>query len=97
MKRFFVTGQAASDLKEIGRYSRETWGKRQSDHYLRQLAARFQWISDNLNAGRKWPDLHESILSFPDGEHLVFYRKNGDSVEILRVLHKRMDQISSFG
>ena len=97
MTRFFVTGKAASDLNEIGRYSRETWGKRQSDLYLRQLAARFRWISDNPNAGRKWPDLHESILSFPEGEHLVFYRKNADSGEILRVLHKRMDHVSSFG
>lgn len=78
MTRFFVTGKAASDIKEIGRYSRETWGKRQSDHYLRQLAARFQWISENPNAGRTWPDLHEIILSFPEGEHLVFYRRNAD-------------------
>lgn len=97
MTRFFVTRKAASDLKEIGRYSRETWGKRQSDLYMRQLAARFQWIGDNPNAGRNWPDLHDNILSFPEGEHLVFYRKKADAVEILRVLHKRMDHALSFG
>jgi toxin ParE1/3/4 len=97
MTRFFVTVEAAGDLKEIGRYSRQTWGKRQRDLYLRQLAARFQWISDNPNAGRHWPELHDSILSFPEGEHLIFYRRKADAVEILRVLHKRMDHVSSFG
>lgn len=97
MTRFFVTGKAASDLKEIGRYSLETWGKRQRDVYLRQLASRFQWISENPNAGRQWPDLDDTILSFPEGEHLIFYRRTADAVEILRVLHKRMDYASSFG
>jgi toxin ParE1/3/4 len=55
------------------------------------LNARFAWLADNPRLGRHRPDINQRYFSFPEGEHLIFYRIEGDTIEIIGVPHRLMD------
>lgn len=91
MKRFRLTKRAVADMRSIGRYTTENWGTVQRNKYLRQLNARFAWLAENPRLGKSRGDLDERYLCFPEGEHLIFYRIDGDTIEVIGIPHKMMD------
>lgn len=91
MKKYRVTPRARDDLKSIARYTQYQWGKLQRDKYLKLLEQRFEWIGENPLSGKNRKDIHAGYYSFPQGEHLVFYRLGTGIVEIIGVLHQDMD------
>ncbi len=40
-----ITPRAQQDLKNIGRYTLQKWGKKKRDSYLRDLDRCFRWAS----------------------------------------------------
>lgn len=91
MKRYRLTRQAVSDMRAIGRYTADRWGQNQRSKYLRQLNARFAWLAQNPRLGRNRSDINERYFCFPEGEHLIFYRIDGDIIEIIGIPHQLMD------
>lgn len=85
-----VRKRASADLREIGRYTRQRWGREQSNRYLGQLDACFHRLLSMPSLGRAYDPL-PSYWRIEQGSHVVFFRRelNGDVV-IVRVLHKRM-------
>ncbi len=73
MSGYRVTPRALEDLKNIGRYTEQQWGKRQRNTYLRALEKRFSWLAENPQLGKHRTDVAEGYYSFPQGEHVVFY------------------------
>lgn len=91
MKRYRLTKKAVSDMRSIGRYSTQNWGVAQRNRYLRQLNIRFAWLAENPRLGSDRSDIDQRYLCFPEGEHLIFYRIDGDTIEIIGLPHRRMD------
>lgn len=83
---------AREDFKEIGRYTQRIWGAAQRDNYLGSLAALFEQLRAGEIRGRARSEIREGLLCYPCKRHMIFFRRNrqGD-VEILRILHERMD------
>ena len=96
MKRYRLTTKAVSDMRSIGRYTAEQWGQDQRSQYLRQLDRRFKWLAENPGLGRNRPDIDETYFCYPEGEHLIFYRIDGTTIEIIGILHRRMDIAAYF-
>ena len=71
MPGFRVTPRAQEDLKNIGRYTEQQWGRHQRNIYLKALAQRFYWLVENPQLGKHRTDVPEGNYSFPQGEHLV--------------------------
>lgn len=71
-----ITPKALSDLKNIGRYTKEKWGKPQRNRYLTDLDKRFIWLAKHLHLGKHRPDIAEGYYCFPQGSHLIFYMIN---------------------
>lgn len=89
-----LTIEAQRSLIVIETYSLETFGKRQTARYMRELAGRMEWLAHNQNLGRQRPDLFESWLcySYPQGSHIIFYEIISPSlINIIDVLHKSME------
>jgi toxin ParE1/3/4 len=88
--RVRVRKRAKADLREIGRYTRERWGREQSNRYLGALDDCFQQLVSMPSLGRAYADL-PMYWRYEQGSHVVFFRReaNGDVV-IVRVLHERM-------
>jgi toxin ParE1/3/4 len=71
---FDLTPLALADLKEIGRYTEDRWGRLQRDRYLNQLDGAFRKIATNPSLGRKRDDLRAGYRSCVRNQHVVFYR-----------------------
>lgn len=88
---FRLTPAALDDLKDIARYTQNKWGKKKCTVYLRALDSRFTWLAENPTLGLSRNDIQSGYLSYPEGKHIIFYRKCGDWIEVLGILHQSMD------
>jgi toxin ParE1/3/4 len=91
MSRYFLTVRAREDIKSIGRYTSRTWGIQQSDDYLRKLHRRLALLARQPFSGASREDIGPEFRSASMGSHLIVYRCIRGGVEIVRVLHARMD------
>ena len=68
MAGFTLTNLAKADLKEIGRYTRERWGREQRNTYLARLDACFRQLAANPLTGKECDDIREGYrnLIFQD-------------------------------
>lgn len=92
MPAFTLTNKAKADLKEIGQYTQAQWGRNQRNKYLTMLDACFRQLAANPLNGKDCSDIRNGYRKLNVGSHVIFYRQaHADSIEIVRVLHGRMD------
>ncbi len=96
MPKLRVSKVARLDLKDIARYTVKQWGDAQAEKYLRQLGARFRLLAKSPAQGRPADEIRPGLMKFREGRHLIFYRANAKTVDIIRVLHEMMDPASHF-
>lgn len=89
--RVRVSSPARSDLAAIWAYSSATWGDAQADAYVDRLRTRFQWLAGNERLWRPRPELAAGIFGWTERSHLILFRRFDRGIEIVRVLHARMD------
>ena len=92
MGTFTLTNKAKSDLKSIAAYTQRKWGREQRGIYLKQFDDAFHLLANSPEVGAKCDFIKLGYRKFPNVGHVVFYRSLSDSkIEIVRILHKRMD------
>ena len=91
-KTFELTNAAKADLKGIALFTQKEWGREQRNVYVKQFDDAFQLLADAALVGKACDQLKTGYRKFPIGGHIIFY-KNGanSSIEVVRILHKRMD------
>jgi len=82
---------AREDLKYIGRYTQQKWGREQRNQYLALLDHSFHLLANDPHLGRSCDDIRLGYRKHEVGKHVVFYRLNNGYLEIVRILHGRMD------
>ncbi len=88
---FKLTPAALDDLRNIARYTQNKWGKTKRSVYLTALNNRFIWLAQNPNLGLSRDDINSGYLSYPEGKHIIFYRKRNNWIDVLGILHQSMD------
>jgi toxin ParE1/3/4 len=86
-----LTPAAVSDLRSIRAYTLEKWGTEQEQIYLDSLWRKFEEI---LAAPGKWrtrDDLFTGCQIASQGRHVILFRIQGDTLQIVRILHSSMD------
>ena len=92
MAKFSLTKRAIADLVDIAHYTEKHWGPEQRNKYLTMLDSGFQQLAATPTKGRDCSDIRHGYRKMNVGSHVVFYRqKQSDEIEIVRVLHGRMD------
>ena len=91
--RYRLSPAAQSDLEEIWNYSAENWGADRADKYIRDLIGALERIASGKRRGRACDELRPGYFRYPYESHVVFYKLNGKNVDVIRVLHQRMDFI----
>ena len=81
---------AETDLEDIWLYTFRTWSLEQADSYHAGFIAAFEGLAAGRKTGRP-VDVRDSYLKYAVGSHLVFYRLTNTSVDVMRVLHQKMD------
>ena len=83
--------RAKSDLDEIWDYTADKWDLEQAETYMRRLWADLIAIAARPTLGRECPEVRQGYREYPSGSHVLFYRSAADGIEVVRILHKRMD------
>jgi len=86
-----LTRIADNDLTKIWHTTRDHWGSRQADKYLTELEACFLELAEHPELGKSRSEIKAGYRSIPKNKHLIFYRHHHARVEIIRVLHQRME------
>lgn len=87
-----ISPATQNDLRNIYQFGLRRWGKLQSVSYLNNLKTRLWTLIQQPHIGIERPDLQPGIRSFPTStSHMVFYRIQGQSIQVIRVLHVRQD------
>lgn len=86
-----LTANARADLDEIDIFGVAKFGAAVSDSYMAGFYDAFDLLSDFPEAGQEVAGRTDGMRSLRVGRHLLFYRREGDAVVIVRVLHTARD------
>lgn len=91
-KKYVLSRKAVDDLENIWFYTFQKWSSEQADRYYLLIIDEIQYISNHFDSGRLMEHIKAGYRVTKVKFHLIFYRKNqADQVEIVRILHERMD------
>ena len=90
--KYRISKRAIEDLNGIWRYTYQQWSKEQADRYYDLIIGEIEFVADNYMAGRSADHIRKDYRVIQVKSHLIFYRKlENDIVEVVRILHQRMD------
>jgi toxin ParE1/3/4 len=91
--KYLITHSAGQDLENIWLYTYENWSKDQADRYFHLIMDEIEYIAKQPESGHDFSHVRNGYVRSRVKSHLIFYRINQKKkvVEIIRILHERMD------
>lgn len=86
-----LTPAAQRDLSSTWDYTAERWDVRQAETYVMEIRAAIERVADNPHRGRACDEIRGGYWRYSIGSHLVFYRERSAGVDVVRILHQRLD------
>ena len=81
---------AEADLEDIWLYTFQTCSSEQADKYHRAMVSTFEALASGRKPGRA-VDVRPGYFKERSGSHMIYFRRVESKIEIMRVLHGRMD------
>ncbi len=95
MANVILRQEAIDDLNAIWQYTLNEWSESQADKYYSTIKFHCLQIGKNPKLGKEYPEIAENLFGLNSGKHIIFYQILEESdVEIIRILHERMDLIN---
>lgn len=91
MGRFVLRPEAVSDIDEIWEYSVRHWGVTRANRYVGEIRSVIEKVAKNPKLGRAFSNRRPDHLRALVGSQAVVYRVLDEQIDIVRVLHQRMD------
>lgn len=91
MSGYFLSRSADLDVDQLYEFGLSEWGERHADYYLTSMFGLFEILGLTPGMGRRRPELHETLRSFPHDSHVIIYTSVGQKVAIVRVVHGSVD------
>jgi len=93
MKRltYVISKKAIADLEEIWLYTADKWSVNQADRYYKLIFDEISFICKNPRTGRQMEQVRKGYRAVKVKSHIIFYSIAVDTVQIVRILHERMD------
>ena len=88
---YVLSPRAQADLDEIWDHTLSRWGSDQAERYLRQIQAALEALAQNPRLGRSAGAVRRGYRKHPCGAHVIFYREIAAGIDVVRILHRRMD------
>jgi toxin ParE1/3/4 len=89
--RYILSPLARADLDKIWEHTAKRWDDDQAEAYLRLIQTVFEAVAANPKLGRQYDEVRAGYRRHRAGSHLILYRETSDGIDIVRVLHERMD------
>ncbi len=91
MPSYSLSPEAKKDLLTIRAHTQSKWGIQQAQKYIDALEKKCEKLARNPHSGRERPEIKSGYRSITEGKHVIFYRVGDSGIDILRILHGRMD------
>jgi toxin ParE1/3/4 len=91
MSGHVLTPAAQADLEDIWRYSVQQWSFAQAERYIRAISDACEDLASGAQKGQDAGDIRAGYRKLKVGSHILFFRWAGDTIDIVRILHQRMD------
>lgn len=91
--KYELSKAAQRDLENIWLYTYENWSAEQADRYYDLLIDEIEFIAVKPQAGKDQGHIRDGYFRTKVKSHYIFYRIDPRKklVEIVRILHQRMD------
>jgi len=86
-----ISKAATKDLESIWLFTKEMWSERQAERYIQLIMDEIHSISVHPYAGINYVHVRKGYYVSKVKSHLIFYRIKSAKLEIIRILHERMD------
>ena len=90
MKKILLTPAAQKDLDEIWDYSEQRWGTYKAREYVELLQKALIDIGCGVRIVRP-AHIRAEYFKYEVGSHMIFMQISDHAVNVIRVLHSRMD------
>ncbi len=92
MTGYTLSRSAQADLAEIWDYSTRHWGEDRADRYILAIREACDALADGRRQGRVIDAIRPGYRKLPIASHVLFFRRTaGGVIEVVRILHQRMD------
>src|SRR5664279_4187819 len=88
---YVISKKAITDLEEIWLYTADKWSIDQADRYYHLIFEEINFICKNPNSGKPMEYIRKGYRVAKVKFHLIFYKVEKVTVQIIRILHERMD------
>ena len=90
MLELVISDDAEQDLTDIWKYIAED-SPVNATRFLRKLAKKYHWLTENNEAGVACDNLLPGLCSFPCAKYMLYYRVKNNTLELVRILHGSRD------
>lgn len=92
MSNYRISGKAIEDLEKIWVYTIENWSVEQADRYYNLIIDEIKFLSVHFDHGKSMEHIRAGYRASRVKSHLIFYKRfNENTIDIIRILHQRMD------
>ena len=91
MLNYILSPLAQEDFENIWNYTAETWNPSQADKYFDKLMDGIYVIRKHSEIGRCINHVQTGYRSYVCESHLIIYRIIGENIDVIRILHQRMN------
>ena len=91
MTTYRLTPAARRDLSSIWDYTEDRWDVGQAETYVSEIRAAIERIAEAPSRGRACDEVRAGYRRYSIGSHLIFYVESAGGVDVIRILHQRMD------
>lgn len=91
MTGYRLTPAAQRDLSSIWDFTVAHWDEDQAVTYFSEIRAAIERIAEDPRRGRACDEIRKGYRQYSIGSHLLFYIERTQCVDVIRILHQRMD------
>ena len=91
MRDIVLSPRAEADLEEIWDYTVARWSEDRAERYIRDIWQAIGTVGDKPDIGLPCDDVRLGYRKYRVGSHVLFFRDTGTAIDIVRILHQRMD------
>jgi toxin ParE1/3/4 len=90
--KYIINEKAIEDINQIWMYTAENWSVEQADRYYNLILDEIEYIAENFKEARSFETIKQGYRTSKVKSHILFFKKTmDDQIEVIRVLHERMD------
>ena len=89
--KYRISEAAINDLDGIWEYTFLNWSKEQADRYHNLIMNEIEFIAENISSGKAMNHIKDGYLVSYVKSHMIFFKRKEGIVEIIRILHQKMD------